>query len=249
MQVGHAHTMDYYFEPAAGGLLNRMETINVFGGDPVTVPIWRSSHGPDHQSRCSSTQPTRRRSSSRGPTPTGNRKSQAIETMLRFARAESIDEFGAGIEIFPRQPAHTYVDRDGNIAYWMTGYDPIRAAGVDPRLPSIRRRHQEWTGERRPRVHDANTAQGWYGGWNNKASRRLQQLIQQPWLRTSARRTAHTCVKEYLSTHDNLTFEEVRDLALNIATTDGISPSRRQQLDLRRPTTSRRRWRPILSRP
>jgi penicillin amidase len=31
-------------------------------------------------------------------------------------------------------------------------------------------------------------------------------------------------VEEYLSANDNLTYEEVRDFALNIATTDGVSP-------------------------
>jgi len=46
MQVGHAHTVDYYVEAPQTVALHRMETIEVFGGDPVTIPVWRSAHGP-----------------------------------------------------------------------------------------------------------------------------------------------------------------------------------------------------------
>ena len=117
----------------------------------------------------------------------------------------------------------TYADRDGNIAYWMSGYDPIRAATVDPRLPSFGDGTMEWTGERRARVHDANAAQGWYGGWNNKASYDYNNSFNNPGYAFGVSHRSHV-VEEYLSTHDNVTYEKARDLALDIATTDGIGP-------------------------
>lgn len=51
MQVGQAHTVDYYFEPAPGALpsgyySSRQETIPVAGGIPVTLTVYRTPHGP-----------------------------------------------------------------------------------------------------------------------------------------------------------------------------------------------------------
>jgi penicillin amidase len=143
---------------------------------------------------------------------------QGVETMLALARAESIAEFDAGIEVFPVSQHTTYVDRDGSIAYWMSGYDPVRAPGVDPRLPSIADGTTEWTGERRPRAHDSNTAQGYYGGWNNKAAVDYNNATNSYSYYLGPAHRAHV-IDEYLSANDDLTFEQVRDLALNIATT------------------------------
>ena len=222
MQVGHAHTMDYYLEPPQAVFLHRMETINVFAGAPVEVPIWRSSHGPIIEPLAYNPADPPALIVSWAYAH-WKRDAQGIETMLRLARAESIAEFDAGIEVFPVSQHTTYADRDGNIAYWMSGYDPIRAEGVNPMLPSIGDGTMEWTGERRPRVHDANAAQGWYGGWNNKASYDYINSGNNPGYAFGQSHRAHV-VEEYLSTHDNVTFEEARDLALNIATTDGIGP-------------------------
>jgi len=218
MQVGHAHTLDYFMEAPQSVFLHRMETFYPAGGDPVTVPMYRSSHGPIMEPFPYD---------ENNPPPViisyayahWGREAKSIEGFLQLARAESITEFDEGIEILAVSQHFTYADRDGNIAYWMSGWDPIRAPGVDPRFPQIGDGTQEWTGERRARVHDSNTAQGYYGGWNNKASIDYINAPQRgpygPFHR------AHV-IDDYLSTHNNLTFEEVRDLALNIATTDSF---------------------------
>ncbi len=220
MQVGHAHTMDYYLEPPQAVFLHRMETIEVFGGEPVTVPIWRSSHGPIIEPLQYNPEDPPEIIVSWAYAH-WKREAQAIDTMLGLARAESIAEFDAGIEIFPVSQHTTYADVDGNIAYWMSGYDPIRAAGVDPRLPSIGDGTTEWTGERRPRVHDANTAQGFYGGWNNKSRiDYLNAFNNQSYYLGPAHRAQ--VIADYLAANDSLSFEQVRDLALFIATTDSF---------------------------
>ena len=46
-----------------------------------------------------------------------------------------MEEFGAAIADVGVSQHSTYIDRDGNIAYWMTGFDPVRAPGVDPLFP------------------------------------------------------------------------------------------------------------------
>ncbi len=218
MQVGHAHTTDYYFEAPQSVSFHRWETINVFGGDDVTIPVFRSSHGTIVE-----------------PMPYDpadppqiivawayahwGREAKSIEAFLQLARAESMAEFDEGIETMAVSQHFTYADRDGNIAYWMSGWDPIRAPGVNPLLPSFADGTTEWTGERRARAHDENTAQGYYGGWNNKASIDYNNAPQSAYYGSFHR--AHV-IDEYLSSHDELTYEEIRDLALNIATTDSF---------------------------
>jgi penicillin amidase len=132
-----------------------------------------------------------------------------------------MEEFDQGHELLAVSQHTTYADRDGNIAYWMSGWDPIRAPGVNPLFPQIGDGTQEWTGERRPRAHDENTAQGYYGGWNNKASVDYINAPNNYGYYFGPAHRAHV-VDEYLASHDNLTFEDVRDLALNIATTDSF---------------------------
>ena len=220
LQVGHAHTQDWFIEAPQSVFFHRTETFYPAGGEPVNVDYYRSHHGPilnpfpyDPEN----------------PPPYAvawayahwGHEADMPEALLDLARAESMAEFDVGVEKIASSQHTTYVDRDGNIAYWMSGWDPIRAPGVDPRFPQIGDGTQEWTGERRPRVHDSNTEQGYYGGWNNKASVDYNSPPNNLWYNNGTAHRAHV-VEDYLSTHDDLTFEQVRDLALNIATTTGM---------------------------
>jgi penicillin amidase len=218
MQVGHAHTEDWFFDSPLAVSLHRMETIHPAGGEPVTIPIYRTHHGPILDPFPYDPDNPPQAVVSWAYAHWG-REANTIDAFLRLARATSIAEFDAGIEEAAVSQHFTYADRDGNIAYWMSGWDPIRAPGVDPRFPQIGDGTQEWTGARRPRVHDENTAQGFYGGWNNKASVDYNNAPNSAYYGPAHR--AHV-IQEYLSAHDDLTYEEIRDLALNIATTDGL---------------------------
>jgi len=63
-----------------------------------------------------------------------------------------------------------YADDAGHIAYWHAGRVPVRAPGVDPRLPSPGDGRYDWRGflspSRWPNVVDP--AQGFIASWNNK---------------------------------------------------------------------------------
>ena len=221
MQTGHAHTVDFFLEAPETVDFHRMETINVFGGDPVMLPVFRSSHGPiiSPMPYNPTAPPDFIFSWAYGP---WGHEADNIEAFLDLARAQSMDDFNAGMEDFSLSFHFNYVDRDGNFAYWMSGWDPVRAEGSNPLFPQMGDGSQEWTGEFKPIVNDRNNPRGWYGGWNNKASLASNNGTSNysyyfgPWHR------AHV-VDDYLSAHDDLTFEEVRDLALNIATTDSIT--------------------------
>lgn len=222
MQVGHAHTADFYLESPAAASLHRLETFRVAGGNPVTVPIFRTPRGPVVE-----------------PVPFDpsnppavvvswkyahwDVETQVVGFALRTARATSMDEFGKALDYLGVSQHFCYADRDGNIAYWMSGYDPVRPSGVDPRLPLLGDGTQEWPVplQFKPRAHDRNTRQGFYGGWNNKAAVWYDNSVNDIGYTFGPAHRAHV-IQEYLASRTNLTFEEVRDLALRIATTDSF---------------------------
>jgi penicillin amidase len=218
MQVGHAHTLDYFLEAPQSVFLDRVETFYPAGGEPVQVTYYRSHHGPIVEPFPYDPENPPAIIVSYAYAHWG-REAKGIEGFLQLAKAKSIEEFDQGVEMLAVSQHSTYADRDGNIAYWMSGWDPIRAPGVDPRFPQIGDGSQEWTGERRPRAHATNPEQGYFGGWNNKASADYMNAPNSAYYGPFHR--AHV-IDEYLASHDNLTYEEVRDLALNIATTDSF---------------------------
>ncbi len=226
MQVGHAHTLDYYFEPPQAVHLDRLETIHVAGAADVTIPVFKTSHGPVIEPIPYDPQ---------NPPPViiswdyaqRNVEFGTVGAFLQLARATSMQEFGEGIDRVAVSQHFCYADRNGNIAYWMSGFNPVRPGGVDPRFPLIGDGTQEWPQPVTylPRPHDENTAQGWYGGWNNKAEVSYPNSPNNLFYNMGPFHRAHV-IKDYLDTHDNLTFEQVRDLAINIATTDSLFATR-----------------------
>jgi len=212
MQVGHAHTVDYYMESEAAMTLHRTETIKVAGGDDVVLPIYRTSHGP-----VVSANPVISWKYSHW-----GHEFKVVRAYLDIARATSMDQFGAAIELVAVSQHFTYADRDGNIAYWMAGRDPVRPYG-EWRLPQgAAGTALEWDSANLiPRSTDRNTSQGYYGGWNNKANAGYANSWNNLSYGFGKFHRAHV-IDDYLSTNNNLTFDQVRDLALNIATTDSF---------------------------
>jgi penicillin amidase len=220
LQTGHAHTVDFFLEAPETVSLHHVETINVFGGDPVTLPVFRSSHGPiiEPMPYNPAEPPDFIFSWAYGA---WGLEANVFDTALGFARAQSVDDFGTAVASAPVSFHIEYADRDGNIAYWMSGRDPIRAAGSIPLFPQLGDGTQEWTGDFRPNPHDQNNPRGWYGTWNNKAALTYPNGTSNYSYYFGPAHRAHV-IYDYLNNHDDITFEEMRDLALNIATTDSF---------------------------
>jgi len=220
LQTGHAHTVDFWLEAPETVALHRMETINVFGGDPVPLPVFRSSHGPIISPMPYNPMDPPQYIFSWAFSAWGH-EADSIVYALNAARAQSMDDFGAAVATAPVSFHMNYIDRDGNFAYWMSGWDRIYGPGYNPLFPSQTGLSPEWTGELRPRVNDRNNPRGWYGGWNNKASiGSANGTSAYAWYFGPAHRAQ--VIVDYLDNHDDITFEEMRDLALNIATTDSF---------------------------
>ncbi|MGM0451732.1 MAG: penicillin acylase family protein [Thermodesulfobacteriota bacterium] len=226
MQVGHAHTTDYYIESPNDVQAARTETIEVAGGGDVEVPVYTSDHGPvinpmpynpDTYTQAEDGPIITWRYSHRG------HEFETVSAFLDLARAESMDEFGSALEDVAVSQHFCYADKDGNIAYWMSGMDPVRPEG-EYRLPQgFQEEPAEWGAdtELKPLSTDRNPDQGFYGGWNNKTSDEYNNSYNNFSYSFGPFHRAHV-IEDYLSSNDNLSFEDVRDLALNIATTDSI---------------------------
>lgn len=221
MQVSNAHTVDFYIEDPADIELNRVEVIKVAGGDDVELQVYRSSHGPVinpmpyNPDQVTPTNPAVAWKYSHW-----GYEFKAIEAFRKVALAKSMDDFGEGIELFAVSQHFCYADVDGNIAYWMSGRDPVRPEG-EWRLPQgLMGPALEWDAAVLiPRTTDRNTAQGYYCGWNNKSRAGYDNAYNSSAKYFGPFNRAHV-VNDYLSTHNNLTYEELNSLALNIATTD-----------------------------
>ncbi len=219
MQVGHCHTTDYYVESPLAVKSNGTTVIKVAGQADVKLKLYKTKHGP-----VINPMPYNPKNIT-GAVITWDYAQrgyelQTLDGFLQLARAQSMDDFGKGIEQIAVSQHFCYADKDGNIAYWMSGRDPVRASDVDPRLPVPGDGKHDWPTPvtLKPRSTDRNTTQGFYAGWNNKSNVNYDNAPNNIGYGFGPFDRAHV-ITDYLSTHNNLTFEEVRDLALNIATT------------------------------
>ena len=107
----------------------------------------------------------------------------------------------------------------------MSGRDPVRPYG-EWRLPQgAAGTPLEWDSANLiPRSTDRNTSRGYYSGWNNKTNAGYANSPNNLSYSLGPFHRAHV-IDDYLSTNNNLTFNQVRDLALNIATTDSFARS------------------------
>ncbi len=215
MQVGHAHTADLYIEPpsALTTAEHRTETIKVLGAADVVIDVYRTQHGPVM---------TQDPAIISWKYAHWGNEFDTIQGFLDLARAESIEEFGEGVRKAGVSQHFCYADRDGNIAYWMSGRDPIRPEG-EYRMPqgSVAPPLEYDIDNVRDLAHDSNTPLGYYGGWNNKASKDYNNAPIASAANYGPYHRAHV-VDDYLAASDNLSFEEIRDFAIDIAATDGV---------------------------
>ncbi len=230
MQVGHAHTTDYYFENPSDVYLDRIEIIQIKGADDVQLPVFRSAHGPIVNPlpyNPASYEPGMDNPLVAWKYAHWGYEFDTITAFLKLSKATSMDEFHEGMRQAGVSQHFCYADRDGNIAYWMSGRDPWRFPG-EWRLPQgiIPGVQLEWDADFvRPLSHDRNTERGWYAGWNNKSSAGYPSGFNSsndtygPFHRTHV---IYDYFDAKFAKGGKVSFEEVRDLALNIATTDSF---------------------------
>jgi penicillin amidase len=232
MQVGHDHTVDFYVEDADTLFLDRVETIKVAKEDDVILPIYGSAHGPIVNPM--PYDPAAYDPKTHGPILSWKYSHlgyefKSIEGLLQLAKSTSMDEFAAGIEKVAVSQHFCYADVNGNIAYWMSGRNPTRPKG-EWRLPqgSIALEPVlEWDADLlMKRSTHRNAVWGYYAGWNNKTHPEYDNAynnldnIYGPFHRTHV---IYAYFDEMIDQGKLFCFEDIRDLALNIAATDSLS--------------------------
>jgi penicillin amidase len=233
MQVGHVHSTDFYFDFDKTKLeFSRQEVIKVAGQEDVTIPVFKIADRP-----VISPLPLDPNSY----TPAENdpivswryshvgHEFNMVSAMLDLARAESIAEFSEGITKLGLSQHFCYADRDGNIAYWMSGRDPVRPddpLGLGYQLPQGFKPsdvpQMDWDDDvLKPRSHLVNPTRHYFAGWNNKSHPYYSGSPNNVDYFTGPFHRSHI-LYEYLDNHNDLTYEDVRDLAISISTTESI---------------------------
>jgi len=212
MQVGHTNTWDWYLESEETVSVHRAETIAVAGGEDVTIPVLRSARGPVFEQAGLFLS---------WKYASFGKEWESISAILKLLRAESMAEFGEGVAGMQVTQHYCYADRDGNIAYWMSGQRPVRQPG-EYRVPQgLLGPALEWDADITVRPpHDANPAQGFYAGWNNKAAIDVDDTSSNY---LYGRYHRAEVVQKYLREAGTVSYEDLKNLAINISATQAYS--------------------------
>lgn len=222
-QVAHAHTVDVYLDEPEAISLHRIEQIPLNNtGSVFELPIYRTEYGPVVAPLILNPDGLE------GPVAVWKyahwqKELTTIDVNLDYIMARNIDDFGDAMDRFCVSLHVCYADRRGNIGYWMAGLDPVRTPGADPRLPQLGDGSMEWTNPvtYKPRKTVRNPERGWIAGWNNKSGGGDAGGAS-PGHAYGRFHRAHAMQDRFATAVDegSLSFEFVRDLALEVSATD-----------------------------
>ena len=240
MQVGHVHSTDYYFDvDSSKATFDRSETISIGNGAAVkTINVYKIEGRPVVSpenfdpntyefSQAESNYIVSWRYSH------VNHEFDMVKAMLTFAKAKSYTDFGAGIEDLGLSQHFCYADTDGNIAYWMSGRDPVRPE-PDPTLkssiyllPQMPPNQLPWNDDiLKPRSQYVNPARGYFAGWNNRSHHYYDNSPNNIYYSPGPFHRSHV-IYDYLdkkTTNGNkISYDEVKNLAKHIAKTDSFA--------------------------
>lgn len=155
---------EYWYKDRWVRFQKRTEQIKVKDSKPITLEVYRSVHGPivafDRVNKIAFAKAM-------------SFWDQELETMRMLwgvYQARSIEEVGKAASLGVASFNFFCATKKGEIGFWYCGRPPIRAEGVDPRLPVWGTGEYDWKGilpfEQMP--HLINPKQGFLVNWNNK---------------------------------------------------------------------------------
>lgn len=99
-----------------------------------------------------------------------NREAQTVEGFFSYNKARSVEDFATFANYLGSNHNMFYTDDQGHYGYWHPGNHPLRAEGIDLRLPQDGTGGSEWQGlvpvQQTP--HAVDFPRGWLANWNNQ---------------------------------------------------------------------------------
>ncbi len=99
-----------------------------------------------------------------------NREGQTVEGFFSYNRVRNVEDFATFANYLGSNHNMFYVDDQGHYGYWHPGNHPVRAAGIDIRLPQDGSGGSEWQGllPVQDIPHAVDFPRGWLANWNNQ---------------------------------------------------------------------------------
>lgn len=163
-QLNPENRHQYWHNGAWRDMELRREVIHVAGADDVEIEVALTVHGPvvewDEESGLAYAK-SYASWMSEGQFWAGN---------FERARAQTAEEFAQINATYPTTGNYSIATSDGRIATWHYSGAPIRAKGIDPRLPTPGTGEYDWTGREENLIMPTieNPARGYNFIWNNK---------------------------------------------------------------------------------
>jgi acyl-homoserine lactone acylase PvdQ len=194
----------YWHKDAWRDMARRTETIQVRDGQPVTVEVVRTVHGPvvawDRKNDTAYAE---------------QHAQEGLEIQdwvcsLEWGRAKSLAEFEAAVALCAASTNVQYGDQDGHIAHWNAGLRPVRPEGPDPRLPTPGTGEYDWLG----RVPFAEWSkmkdppEGYIHVWNNKPTADWAYGDSTRWGATFRNHMAH----DLLEDRSSITLDDMKEI-------------------------------------
>jgi len=163
-QLNPSNPKQYLFKGKWRSMSTRTEVFMVKGRASVTTQFFYTVHGPvfyvDEANHVAFTKQL-----SCKP-----RFLQGLASFYELMKAETVPEFNAAAELSDMSINYFFANIHGDIAYYHLGLHPIRAKGVDDRLPTPGTGEFEWTGflPKDQNPHETNPPSGFFVNWNNQ---------------------------------------------------------------------------------
>jgi penicillin amidase len=154
----------YWFKGKWKEMEVRTETFLVKNGSPVTVEFLYTVHGPVfYVDEANHVAFSKKLSCREGFL-------QGITSFYNLMKAETVNDFNKAAKLSDMSINYFFANVDGDIAYYHLGLHPVRAKGVDVRLPTPGTGEFEWQGfiPKSQNPHQSNPAQGYFVNWNNQ---------------------------------------------------------------------------------
>lgn len=166
-KLNPANPRQYWFKGKWVDMEVRIDILKAKDASPVTVTYYRTVHGPVFAIDLKE-----------GVAYSRRRAFWGVDVFdwvawLEVSRAKSVQDAIKTLRNSSYSVNWFFADREGNIGFVHTGRDPIKAGGIDPRLPTPGTGEYEWVGfmrfEEWPKV--VNPEKGYLVQWNERPSK------------------------------------------------------------------------------